>query len=123
MVERDISVSYTHLDKINDSNNDGCTLPFSVPVKIDGNYKNYLYLGTDFLFFANGTKVYAFSLHQNPKGNSNNVVAVSMVERGNSKECYFITSDNHLYIYEDVYKRQVFDITKDTRLKFPSSRS
>ncbi|MBO1735823.1 MAG: hypothetical protein DBY16_12560 [Coprobacter sp.] len=88
-------------DKINYSNNDGCTLPFSVPVKIDGNYKNYLYLGTDFLFFANGTKVYAFSLHQNPKGNSNNVVAVSMVERGNSKECYFITSDNHLYIYEN----------------------
>lgn len=78
------------------SNNDGSVSPFHLPEKNNSSYRNTVCLGTDFLFFANGMKIYSFSLHQNPKGSSNNIVAACM----HARTCFFITNDNYLYTYD-----------------------
>ncbi|GAB6012923.1 ligand-binding sensor domain-containing protein [Viscerimonas tarda] len=63
--------------------------------KLSSSYKNYVCKGKDFILVACHNKLYIFSLHQNPKGESNNVIAVCM-EKSN-RICYFITLDNKLY--------------------------
>ena len=67
---------------------------FQFPNKLNDNYKNYLLKGKDFIFVACHNILYKFSLHQNPLGNANNVIAACT---NNSGLCYFITLDNKLY--------------------------
>jgi hypothetical protein len=87
--------------QINYSNKDGELLPFGLPERMSPNYRNYLHLGEDFLFFSQGNKLFSFPLRQNTKGESNHIIAAHT----SGDTCYFISNDNNLYSYsQDVVK-------------------
>jgi hypothetical protein len=86
------------------ANNEGKIQPFSLPERMDKNYRNYLCLGKDFLFFSCGMKVYSLALHQNPKGKSNSIIAACT--KGDT--CYFISGDHCLYAYHKKNSRTEF---------------
>ena len=66
--------------------------------KLSASYKNYICKGKDFILVACHNNLYAFSLHQNPSGESNNVIAACVKEEENSvKICYFFTNKNELF--------------------------
>jgi hypothetical protein len=77
--------------KYRDENGDAS---LQLPDKLSNSYKNYVCKGQDFIMVACRNKLYTFSLHQNPKGESNNVIAAC---NGKNGLCYFITLDNKLY--------------------------
>ena len=81
------------------SKNKDESLPlFTLPERMDKNYKNYLWLGKDFLFFSQGKKLYSLALHQNTKGKSNSVIAAHTITAEEKiRICYFITNDHYLY--------------------------
>lgn len=79
------------------SNDKGGLSPFALPEQMNKNYKNYVALGEDFMFFSQGRTVYALALHQNPVGKSNHVIAAHTV----GEVCYFISDDHYLYAYAE----------------------
>jgi hypothetical protein len=80
--------------QINYSNKNGRIPSFKLKERMNPNYRNYLYLGKNFLFFSQGKRLYSLALHQNLKGKSNIIAAHTI---GNN--AYIISNDNYLYKY------------------------
>ncbi|MDR0540873.1 MAG: hypothetical protein LBH19_01530, partial [Dysgonamonadaceae bacterium] len=79
--------------KYADNRNGAASLQLSD--KLSSSYKNFVCKGKDFILAACHNKLYIFSLHQNPKGESNNVIAACTNK--NDRLCHFVTLDNKLY--------------------------
>ena len=65
--------------------------------RLNESFKNIIYKEKNFIFVACHNTLYAFPLHQNPRGKANNIIAACHSDNGN---CYFITLDYKLYVIE-----------------------
>ncbi len=70
---------------------------FKFPDRLTESFKNIIYKEKNFIFVACHNTLYAFPLHQNPRGKANNIIAACHSDNGN---CYFITLDYKLYFIE-----------------------
>ena len=71
---------------------------FDLPDKLGNIYKNIICTNDDHVFVACYNKLYGFTSHQNPKGNSHNVIAAASKGTG-MDTIFFITMDNSLYCF------------------------
>ncbi len=89
--------------------NENGNIIFPLPERMNKNYRNYICLGKDFLFFSQGKKIYSFALHQNLKGKSNHIIAATtLITSENQRICYIISNDNCLY---SIIKKENYEVT------------